>query len=155
MSEGEYRYGKCLRVNVDITKGMQLLIGKKRSVSKVDPCGACVERVGCNSIQCMKCQRWVHRRYSDVPRQVRLLSCRNVFVRRTCLSYNCSVEEKLEFKRGEDVLEEVEKFCYLVGMFSCHGGASEAVNARIDSARKSFRELSHLLEGKQGLSLKQ
>ena len=46
MSEGEYRYGKCLRVNVDITKGMQLLIGKKRNVSKVDPCGACVERVG-------------------------------------------------------------------------------------------------------------
>ena len=40
-------------------------------------------------------------------------------------------------------------------MFSCHGGASEAVNARIDSARKSFRELSHLLDGKQGLSLKQ
>ena len=28
---------------------------------------------------------------------------------RTCLHHNCSVKEKLEFKRGEDVLEEVQK----------------------------------------------
>ena len=28
---------------------------------------------------------------------------------RTCLDHNCSVKEKLEFKRGEDVLEEVQK----------------------------------------------
>ena len=147
--------GKCHRVNVDITKALQLLIGKKRSVSKVDPCGACVERVGCNSIQCMKCQRWVHRRYSDVPRQVRLLSCRNVFVRRTCLSYNCSVEEKLEFKRGEDVLEEVEKFCYLGDVISYFGGASETVSVRMGSAWKKFREFSGVLVGKHGLSLKQ
>ena len=38
--------GKGLRVNVDKTKGMQLLFGKKISVSKVDPCGVCGERVG-------------------------------------------------------------------------------------------------------------
>ena len=36
-----------------------------------------------------------------------------VFFHRTCLGHNCKVEEKLEFKRGEDVLEEFEKFCYL------------------------------------------
>ena len=28
----------------------------------------------------MKCQSGVHQRYSDVPRQVSLLSCWNVFV---------------------------------------------------------------------------
>ena len=116
--------GKGLRVNVDKTKGMLLLFGKKSSVSKVDPCGVCGERVGCNSIHRTKCQRWVHRRCSDVPRQVSQLSCRDVFVCRTCLGHNCSVEEKLEFKRGEDVLEEVEKFCYLADMISCYGGAS-------------------------------
>ena len=60
--------GKGLRVNVDKTKGMQLLFAKKSSVSKVDPWGVCVERVGCNSIKCTKCQRWVYRRCSDVPR---------------------------------------------------------------------------------------
>ena len=63
------------------------------------------------------------------------------------------VEEKLEFKRGEDVLEEVEKFCYLGNIISCYCGASEAVNASIGSAWKRFRELSGVLFGKQGLSL--
>ena len=67
----------------------------------------------CNSIQCSKCQRWVHFRCSDVPRQVSLLSCRDVSVCVTCFGHNCSVEEKLEFKRCEDVLEVVDKFCNL------------------------------------------
>ena len=88
--------GKGLRVNVDKTKGIQLLFRKKRSVSKVDPCGVCGERVGCNFIQCMKCQRWVH-----------------------------------------------------------HCNSDEAVSARIGSVRKKFRELSGVLVGRQGLSLKQ
>ena len=55
---------KSLRVNVDKTKGMQLLFRKKSSVSKVYPCGVCGERVGCNSMQCTKCQRWAHHRCS-------------------------------------------------------------------------------------------
>ena len=71
-----------------------------------------------------------------------------------CLGHNCSVE-KLEFKRGENVLEEVEKFCYLGDMISCYGGTSEAVNGRIGSAWKKFRELSGVVVGKQGLCLKQ
>ena len=100
----------------------------------MDPFGACDERVGCNSFQCTKCQMWVHRRCSDVPRQVGLLSRRNVFVCTTCLGHNCSVEEKLEFKRGEVVLEEVGKFCYLGDMISCYGRTSEAVSAGIGSA---------------------
>ena len=33
--------GKGLKVNIYKTKGMQLLIGKESSVSKVDPCGVC------------------------------------------------------------------------------------------------------------------
>ena len=49
----------------------------------------------------------------------------------------------------------MEKFCYLGDMISCYGGASEAVSARIGSAWKTFRELSGVLVGKQGLSLKQ
>ena len=145
--------GKGLRVNVDKTKGMQLSFGKKSSVSKEDPCGFCGEQVGCNSIQCMKCQRWVQHHCSDVPRQVSLLLCRDIFVCRTCLRHNCSVVEKPEFKTGEDVLEEVEKFCYLGDMISCFGGAKEG--ARIGSAWKKFRELSGVLFGKQGLSLMQ
>ena len=40
-------------------------------------------------------------------------------------------------------------------MISCYGGASEAVSARFGSAWKKLRELSCVLVGKQGLSLKQ
>ena len=109
----------------------------KISVSKVDPCGVCGEWVGYNSIQCTKCQRWVHRHCSYVPIQVSLLLCQDAFACRTCLGHNCSVQEKLEFKRGED------------------GGASEVVSARIGSTWKKFRELSGVLVGKQSLSLKQ
>ena len=54
---------------------------------------------------------------------------------RTCLGHNCSVEEILEFKRGEDVLGELEKF-YLGDLISCCGGASEAVSARIGSVEE-------------------
>ena len=73
--------GKVLRASVDKTTGMQLLLGKKASVSKVDPCGICGERVGCNSIHCKKCKRWVHRRCSDVPRHIGMsLSVEHVLV---------------------------------------------------------------------------
>ena len=90
-----------------------------------------------------------------MPWQVILQSCWDAFVCRTCLGHNCSVEEKLEFKRGEDVLEEVENFCYLGDVINCYGGAYEAVNARSGSLWKKIRELSCVLVGKQGLSLKQ
>ena len=142
-------------MNVDKTKGMQLFFGKKKSVSKVGPCGVCGQRVGCNSIQCTKYQSWVHRRCSDVPRQVSLISCWNVFVCRTFPGHNFLVEEKLEFEGGEDVSEEEEKFCYLGDMIICCGGASEVVIARSGSGWKKFRELVSVLVGKQGLSLKQ
>ena len=41
---------KGLRGNVNKTKGMQLLFRTRSSVSKVDPCSVCGERVGSNSI---------------------------------------------------------------------------------------------------------
>ena len=54
-----------------------------------------------------------------------------------------------------DVLEEVERFCYMGDKISCYGGTFEAVSARIGSAWKTFQELNDVLIGKQGLSLKQ
>ena len=42
--------GQDLRVNVNKTKGRQLLFGKKSSISKVDPCGVSGDQFGCNSI---------------------------------------------------------------------------------------------------------
>lgn len=44
------------------------------------------------------------------------------------------MEEKLEFKSGENVLEGVEKCCFLSEMISCYGGVSEVVSTIIGSA---------------------
>ena len=90
-----------------------------------------------------------------MPRQLSLLSCWDVFVCRTCLGHNRTLEEKLRFKRSEDILEEVENFFYLGDMISHYGGTSEAVSARIGSAWKKFRESSGVFARKQGLCLKQ
>ena len=65
----------------------------------------------------------VHRRCPDVSRWINSLSSHDVFVCRLCLDHPCSVKEKVEFERGEDGLEDVEKF-YLSDMPSLHGGAS-------------------------------
>ena len=51
-----------------------------------------------------------------------------------CLCLNCLVEEKLDFKKNEDDLEEVEKFCCLGDMISCFGGTKQ----KIGSAWKKF-----------------
>ena len=45
--------GKSLCLNVGKNKGMQLLDGKMRLAAKIDPCGVCGERAGCNSIKCL------------------------------------------------------------------------------------------------------
>ena len=131
---GEGIRRKASRVDVEKTRRMQLLHGKKAFISKVDPCAACGEQVGCcNSIWCKKCQKSVHRHFSSASRRVSLLSFQDVFVCETCMGHNCSVKEKVEFKRDEDALEHVKKFCYLGDMFSSYGGASKAVSTRIGS----------------------
>ena len=144
---------KGLRENVDKTKGMQLLFGQKvvfrwwiLVVPVVSGLFVILFRVrnvrgGFMVVVLMCLGRCVYY-------HVRMSVCR------TYLGHNCSVE-KLEFKSGEDVLEEVEKFCYLGDKISCNGGASEVVSVRISSAWEKFRELSGVLVGKQGLSLKQ
>ena len=45
----------------------------------------------------------------------------------------------MEIKRREDVLEDVEKFCYLGDVIRSNGGTSEVVSTRIDSVWKKFR----------------
>ena len=80
-------------------------------------------------------------------RQVSLLLFWDAFVCRTCHGHSCSAEEKLQFKRGEDILEKVEKFSDLGDMITFYGGASEAVGASIGSAWKKFVELSDVVVG--------
>ena len=54
---------KGLRVNIGKTKVMrcQVRIGQAEDSGKY-PCGVCREGVGDNSIKCVACHRWVHKR---------------------------------------------------------------------------------------------
>ena len=76
-----------------------------------------MNRLVFNSFWCSISQEWVHCCCSDVPRQVSVLSCKDVFARRTFVGHNCSVKEWVEFKRDEVVLEVLEKLCYLSDIF--------------------------------------
>ena len=55
--------------------------------------------------------------------------------------YHVGMSLSVEYVLDEDVLEEVEKFCYLVDMISCYGESSQAVSAKIGSAWKKFGAL--------------
>ena len=82
--------------------------------------------------------------------------CWDVFICRTYLGHNCLIEEKLFLINVyEDVLEEVEKFCFLGDMISCFGEASEALSGKIDTVWKKCNEFSGVLVREKSLYLKQ
>ena len=58
---------KGLRVNMNKTKVM--ISGERRKVREKDvrwPCGVCSTGVGSNSLQCTRCQKWVHKKCSGI-----------------------------------------------------------------------------------------
>ena len=58
---------KGLRVNIGKTKVMrcQVGIGQAEESGKY-PCGVCRQGVGDNSIKCVACHRWIHKRCSGI-----------------------------------------------------------------------------------------
>ena len=58
---------KGLRVNAGKTKVMQCRVSRVQSEdSGKHPCGVCRKGVGDNSIRCVECLRWVHKRCSGI-----------------------------------------------------------------------------------------
>ena len=58
---------KGLRVNAGKTKVMQCRVSRVQSKdSGKHPCGVCRKGVGDNSIRCVECLRWVHKRCSGI-----------------------------------------------------------------------------------------
>ena len=147
--------GKGLCVNVWKTKGLQFLNGKRRVTAKIESCGVCGETVGCKSIVCSFKKNWFHHHCSDILHWIGLTAVRDVFLCRSCLGLVAAEVEAPVFKYGNDQEEVVNKFCYLGDMLSSYGGVAKAVSARIAIAWKTFRELSEVLIGKQGLAPKQ
>ena len=117
------------------------------------PCSVCGEGVGANSIQCIECGRWVHKRCSDEKQPLRAVE--GEFVCRMCRGYGKNDEDLnkgLVFDNG-DCVESVDRFCYLGNMLNSGGGVESASIMRVRCAWAKFRELSSFLTQKE-VSLK-
>jgi len=97
-----------------------------------------------NSIQCTSCQKWVHRKCSDIKDSMYKVmktfvcrGCMNAVTGTGCTSVGIGVNANLEL---------VDKFCYLSSdMLSVDGDADAAVETRIRTGWNKFRQLLPLL----------
>ncbi len=145
---------KGLRVNMGKTKVMRCRDGEgHREATGKYPCSVCRKGVGSNSIECMECKKWIHRKCSGV--KGKLMSGMN-FRCPVCLGQvqSCAKEDVGEVSMNqEEVLECVKKFCYLGDMLGCGGGAGEASRTRVRCAWGKFNQLKPML-ARRGASLK-
>ena len=101
---------KGLRVNIGKTKVMrcQVRIGQAEESGKY-PCGVCRQGVGDNSIKCVACHKWVHKRCSGISGRLGYVAD---FRCRRCLDGDSVVLlSEVELEPGVKV-ECVSKFCY-------------------------------------------
>jgi hypothetical protein len=135
---------KGLRVNMGKTKVMkcQVMRGRTVAIGKF-PCGVCRTGVRGNSIQCKKCEKWVHKKCSGVKSK---LVVDDDFECSRCRGDVKELDEKrhLLLRQG-DKLECVDTFCYLGDTLGRGGGVEDAVRTRVRCAWAKFRELSPLL----------
>ena len=110
------------------------------------PCGVCRKGVGDNSIFCVECRRWVHKRCSDISGKLKS----NVdFHCRRCLEGENGLFQSVLLKEvviePNVKLECVPKFCHLGDTLGAGGGVEEAARARVRCAWAKFKELSPIL----------
>ena len=135
---------KGMKVNMGKTKVMVSGEGGERVVSKVDPCGVCDRRVKSNSVLCVGCGKWVHKRCSGVKGSLRKVE--GVFRCRTCVRGRVADDVAEGMNNG---VERVEGFGYLGDKLNAAGGCLSAITARVRVGWKKFRELGGVLCGKK------
>ena len=114
------------------------------------PCSVCGKGVGRNSVQCTKCQHWVHKRCSGVHGS---LTQEKDFTCKKCIpGVSFENEDKMITLDGDNI-EVVDRFSYLGDVISTKKEAQEAVTSRIRSAWKKFEEVSNVICGRS-MSLK-
>ena len=132
---------KDLRVNVGKTK---ILVRAHNAPKPVDgskfSCGVCNKGVGINSIKCLACGFWVHKRCSNI---IGPLKPDNDFKCNKCRGEvsNASIPDIEPVVINGEEIEKVSPFCYLSDFVGKRGGCFDAITARIRSAWKKFRDL--------------
>ena len=133
---------KGLHVNMGKTKimksGINLDMLKK---SGKHSCGVCQTGVGStNAILWGSCNRWVHKKCSDIKGPLRPDS---EFRCARCLGTARAIDGRqfLQVEVGNEKLEVVPEFCYLGNMLSAGGGCELAAITRCKCAWGKFRQL--------------
>ena len=102
---------KGLKVNIEKTK---ILVTGKECETVVSsgeyPCGVCGRGVGVNSVLCVECDRWIHKRCSGLQRvsQAYDLVCPACIRRRQAGNANAPTDDIVVGPAENDVVEEVE-----------------------------------------------
>ena len=94
------------------------------------PSFVCGRGVGRNSVQCTKCQHWVHKRCSGVHGS---LTKEKDFTCRKCIPGVLFQDEDEMINLDGDNTEVMDRFSYL-DVLTTEGGAQEAVTSRIRTA---------------------
>jgi hypothetical protein len=132
---------KGLKVNMGKTKVMVCGEGGKRMVSRIDPCGVCDKRVKANSVLCIGCKKWVHKRCSGVKGALKKVE--GTFKCKRCVSGAMTREAETGLNDG---IERVESYVYLGNKLK-GGGCLNAVTSRVRVGWMKFRELHGVLCG--------
>jgi len=112
------------------------------------PCG---RGVGNNSIHCISCQKWIHRKCSGIKGS--MYKVMNTFICRGCVN-PVTGTGCISVDIGANAnLDLVDKFCYLGDMLSVDRDADAAVENRIRIGWNKFKQLVPLLTNKD-ISLK-
>ena len=110
----------------------------------------CLQEGSCNTIRCVECLRWVHKRCSGILGK---LKSNTDFHCRRCLEGENGLFQSVLLKevviKPNVKLECVTKFCYLGDTLVAGRGAEEAARARVRYAWAKFKELSPILTARR------
>jgi hypothetical protein len=135
---------KGLKVNMGKTKVMVGGEGGERVVSRIDPCGLCDKRVKANSVLCIGCKKWVHKRCSGVKGALKKVE--GTFKCKRCVSGAMNREAETGLNDG---IERVESYVYLGNKLNAGGEYLNAVTSRVRVGWMKFRELHGVLCGRK------
>ena len=135
---------ECKGLKVNMEKTMLMVTGKQGEnvQSGRFPCSVCGRGVGANSILCVNCDKWCHKRCSGLSR---LSGVVNFSCPRCSGQMQPIPSQEDSITAPDGVIAEVQQFCYLGDVLDSEGGSERAAKARVSCAWMRWRELSSLL----------
>ena len=129
-----------MKINVNKTKAFYTRRNFVRMQMQKYPCSVCGKGVGRNSVQCTKCQHWVHKRCSGVHGSL----TRERFYYQKMLPGVLFEDEDKTITWDGDNIKAMDRFSYLGDVVSAEEGAQGAVTSRIRLDGKGLKKFRML-----------